>query len=146
MGRARPGRAPRDVGPRRAPRTVIHLDTSFLIRALARGSVEDRRLRGWLAAGAQLGISAVSWAEFLCGPVEPAHVALVARIVDDPLAFTASDAALAARLFNHAGRRRGSLADCMIAAGALRVGASLATADPSDFRRFAGAGLKIAAE
>ena len=48
---------------------MIHLDTSFLIRALARGLPEDRRLRGWLRSQEPLGMSSISWAEFLCGPV-----------------------------------------------------------------------------
>jgi predicted nucleic acid-binding protein len=122
---------------------VIHLDTSFLIRALTRGSPEDRRLRAWLQEASTVGISAVSWAEFLCGPVEAEDVALAARIVGDPVEFTADDSAGTARLFNLAGRRRGSLTDCMIAAVALRVGASMATTNPDDFGRFEAAGLEI---
>jgi predicted nucleic acid-binding protein len=122
---------------------VIHLDTSFLIRALARGSPEDRRLRAWLRAAATVGISAVSWAEFLCGPVGAEDVALAARIVGDPVAFTPEDSAGTARLFNLSGRRRGSFTDCMIAAVALRVGASVATTNPEDFDRFEAAGLEI---
>jgi predicted nucleic acid-binding protein len=122
---------------------VIHLDTSFLIRALTRGSPEDSRLRAWLQEASTVGISAVSWAEFLCGPVEAEDVALAARIVGDPVEFTADDSAGTARLFNLAGRRRGSLTDCMIAAVALRVGASMATMNPDDFGRFEAAGLDI---
>jgi predicted nucleic acid-binding protein len=57
---------------------VIHLDTSFLIRALARHSAEDRHLRRWLAEGEPLAVSAVGWAEFLCGPVDAAQVDLAA--------------------------------------------------------------------
>jgi predicted nucleic acid-binding protein len=104
---------------------VIHLDTSFLIRALVRSSPQDRRLRQWLGAGEKLGISAIGWAEFLCGPLE-------------------AEALLAARLFNASGRRRGTLVDCMIAATAIRHGALLATADEKDFRRFIAAGLTLA--
>jgi predicted nucleic acid-binding protein len=122
---------------------VIHLDTSFLIRALARHTAEDRRLRRWLGDGEALAMSAVGWVEFLCGPVQAAHVALARRILDAPVPFLDADAALAARLFQLAGRRRGSLVNCMIAATAVQAGAPLATADPGQFRRFVGAGLRL---
>jgi predicted nucleic acid-binding protein len=122
---------------------VIHLDTGFLISALRRGSPEDRRLREWLARGEAVGISAVSWTEFLCGPVGGDDIELGARVVDEPVALLAADASVAAQLFNLAGRRRGSLNDCMIAATALRVSASLATTNFADFRRFEPAGLRV---
>jgi predicted nucleic acid-binding protein len=125
---------------------VIHLDTSFLVRALAAGTPQDRKLRAWLAAEEPLGMSAVAWAEFLCGPVDPAGLDLVARIVEERVPFGEGDAVLAARLFNETGRRRGSLADCMIAASAIRGGATLATENPRDFRRFEPAGLSLAAD
>ena len=54
------------------------------------------------------------------------------------------DAGTTAMLFNRAGRRRGSLLDCMIAAIALRAGAALATANQADFRRLRAAGLRLA--
>jgi predicted nucleic acid-binding protein len=125
---------------------MIHLDASFLIRALGEGTPQDRRLRAWLAAEEALGMSAVAWAEFLCGPVEAAHLELVDRIVSDRVAFGEGEAALAARLFNGSGRRRGSLADCMVAASAIRAGVPLATENPKDFRRFASDGLRLASD
>lgn len=124
---------------------MIHLDTSFLIRSLATGTPQDRHLRAWLARGEPLGMSAVAWAEFLCGPVEPAELDLVTRVVSERVPFGEGEAALAAQLFDGSGRRRGSLADCMIAATAIRAGATLATENARDFRRFAGAGLTLAA-
>ena len=93
---------------------MIHLDTSFLVRALASGTPQDERLRAWIEGGESLGMSA--------GRGHPR-----------------------AHLYNESGRRRGSLADCMIAAAAIRSGAPLATLNPRDFRRFLRAGLKLAA-
>jgi predicted nucleic acid-binding protein len=122
---------------------VIHFDTSFLIRALVLGSDEDRRLRAWLAEGAALGISAVAWAEFLCGPLTEEQQALAARIAGQAIAFEEADARLAAALFNGGGRRRGTLADCMIAAVAIRAEARLATSDPAGFAGLERMGLAL---
>jgi predicted nucleic acid-binding protein len=123
---------------------VIHLDTSFLVLALARGSPADRKLRTWLRGGEEIAMSAIGWAEFLCGPITPEAAALAGRLIGEPTAFGAGDATLAAHLFNETGRRRGSLADCMIAATAIQAGASLATANPRDFARFAHLRLEFA--
>jgi predicted nucleic acid-binding protein len=124
---------------------VIHLDTSFLIRALVPRSSPDRKLRKWLSDGTSVGIGAIGWAEFLCGPVEPTQAALAARFLGEPIPFAAEDAELSARLFNLSGWRRGSLADCMVAATALRLDATLATANVTDFAKFDAAGLKVLA-
>ena len=88
-------------------------------------------------------MSSIAWAEVLCGPVEKTDISVAARIVSDRQPFTDEDAVLAARLFNISGRRRGTFIDCIIAAVALGVGASLATTNPEDFRRFEPAGLQI---
>jgi predicted nucleic acid-binding protein len=122
---------------------MILIDASFLIRALVPGSAQDARLREWLAAGEELGASAVAWCEFLCGPVEPRLVDRAARIVPRRFVFGDEEAALAATLFNQVGRRRGSLPDCMIAATAIGLAASLATENVASFRRFESAGLVV---
>jgi len=122
---------------------VIHLDTSFLVRGLVRGSAEDRLLRTWLRSGQSLGASAIVWTEFLCGPVEDREIELAKSLISERVDFTADDAAVAARLFNESGRRRGTLADCMIAATALGRGVALATENGADFRRFSDAGLEV---
>jgi len=57
---------------------MVHLDTNFLISAIQPGSPEDAHLRSWLGAGESLGISAVAWAEFFCGPL-PQNDERVAR-------------------------------------------------------------------
>ncbi len=117
-------------------RTIIHLDTSFLIRALSTPSPEDRELRRWIAGGCKLAMSCLAWAEFLCGPLDPRQLALAAAIVGEAEPLVAEDSVRAAELFNASGRRRGSFIDCMIAATAIRSGARLATANRADFKRF----------
>ena len=124
---------------------MIHLDTGFMIQALVPGTSADRALRGWLAEGIPLVMSCVAWAELLCGPLEARHAGLATRVVTDRVPFDEEDAALAARLFNLSGRRRGTLADCMIAATAIRREARLATTNPDDFARLTAAGLVLAA-
>jgi predicted nucleic acid-binding protein len=124
---------------------MVHLDTSFLIHALVPTTPADRRLRKWLRDGAALAISSIAWAEFLCGPVEAAEKDAVETILRDVTPYTVADSVLTARLFNLAGRRRGTLANCMIAAVAIRAKASLATANPRDFERFTSESLTIIA-
>ena len=121
---------------------MIHLDTSFLIRALVAGSPEAAELRRRLRAE-PINISAIGWSEFLCGPLDAAQEAAAVRLFPSPEPFIAADSRTAAVLYNRAGRRRGSLADCMIAATALRVGAAVATSNVADFRRLAVMGLRI---
>ena len=123
---------------------MIHLDTSFLISALDPGSPEDRRLRGWIEDSETLAMSAVAWAEFLCGPLTRSELELAEEIVGLRRDFTPDHAAIAARLFNESGRRRGSLLDCMIAASAIADGSPISTANEADFRRFEDAGLTLA--
>ena len=123
---------------------MIHLDTSFLIRALAMGSPEDRRLRGWIGEGQTLGMSTVAWTELLCGPLKRSELELATEIVVQRQDFTPEHAELAARFFNESGRRRGSLIDCMIAATALVADAPIATANAADFLRFKDFGLTMA--
>ena len=124
---------------------MIHLDTSFLIRALVPGSPEDAALRAWLRGGLPVGASAVVWAELLCGPLTAKQAEVALLLVGEPVPFGREDAALAASLFNAAGRRRGSLVDCMVAAAAIRAEAALATANEADFARLQPHGLRLAA-
>lgn len=123
---------------------MIHLDTSFLIRALIPGTPEEVKLRRWVGEGQALTMSAVAWAEFLCGPVGSADQELAVRLVEHRQDFTPDDAVVAARLFNESGRRRSLIVDCMIGATALANGAAVATSNERHFSRFAAAGLKMA--
>ena len=123
---------------------MIHLDTGFLIGALASDSQEDARLREWIGANQPLGMSTVAWAEFLCGPVDEAALSVASVVVGRRFRFTEEMAVIAARLFNGSGRRRGTMVDCMIAATALAEEAAIATSNPDDFRRFEAFGLALA--
>ena len=124
---------------------MIHLDTSFLIASLTPETAESRRVSKWLGGGETVGLSVVTWAEFLCGPVTAEQRGLATTAFPDPVALIPEDAARAAELFNATGRRRGSLADCLIAATCLRLGASIATNNIEDFQRFAPMGLRVIA-
>lgn len=112
---------------------MVHLDTNFLIDALVPGSAQEARLVAWLTAGEAVGISALAWGEFLCGPVSAATETLARRLFPhaDPLG--RRDAELAAKVFNLTGRRAKSYADCCIAAVAIRAQAALATSNRGDF-------------
>ena len=124
---------------------MIHLDTSFLIRALVPSSRADTHLRKWLRSGDEVAMSSIAWTEFLCGPVGEPEIEAVGAILGGIAPYTAADSELTARLFNSSGRRRGTLADCMMAAVAIRAGASLATTNPRDFERLQPEGLKVVA-
>lgn len=94
-----------------------------------------------MAAGEQLAMCTVVWAEFLCGPLSPPAAEIALRVVTDRRPFSQDDAELAVKLFNSTGRRKGTLADCMIAAAAIRDGAPLPTTNVDDFARLASHGL-----
>lgn len=122
----------------------VHVDASFLIRALIPGSEETTRLRAWLQDQRAVALSAFTWGEFLCGPLGEDDESTARRIVPEHVPVTTEVATQAARLFNHGGRRRGSFADCIIAGTAIVSGAELATSNVGDFERFVDAGLNLA--
>jgi predicted nucleic acid-binding protein len=115
---------------------MIHLDTNFLIQALVPNSVSEAKLQMWLRHDEELGISSIALSEFLCGPLTPKDETLAKVVFPAPEPFLASDASKAADLYNATGRRSRSLADCQIAAVALRCGAQLATGNIATSRRF----------
>ena len=123
---------------------VIHLDTNILIAIAAPESPLRIELQRWLAQGFSVAVSAMTWAEFKCGPASPEfieawRVLLVDRIV--PIDQTLAE--LAAALFNQTGRRSRSLPDCLVAATAIHSDAQLATLNRSDFDLFAKFGLVL---
>jgi predicted nucleic acid-binding protein len=123
---------------------VIHFDTNFLIQVTLAGSSAHERFRAWAAANEKFTVSSVAWAEFLCGPLDATAESMARQIFPNPEPFLSVDAVLAANLFNQTGRRSRSLADCMIAAVAIRGGAKLATMNAADFQPLIKHGLTLA--
>lgn len=123
---------------------MIHLDTNFLVELVTVGSAGGKRVREWLVAGLKVGTSAIAWSEFCNGPLSREQKDAAFAVLDGNIAdFTGRDGEEAARLFNLCGRRRGSHADCMIAASALAAGASVATFNRADFGKFIPHGLRL---
>ena len=123
---------------------MIHFDTNFLIQTVVSGSAAHGKFIGWANAQESCNTSSIAWSEFLCGPLDAQAGALAQLIFPQPEPFLPSDAVLSARLFNLTGRRSRSLADCMIAAVAIRCGAKLATNNTADFLPFVSHGLVLA--
>lgn len=123
---------------------MVHVDANFLIDVLKPKTASGRALARWAEKREPIHISAVAWAEFLCGRTVPQSASEARAFLDavDPL--TEQDAELASVLFNNTGRRSRSLADCFIAAHAIRRNAALATLSVRDFRLFENFGLKLA--
>lgn len=123
---------------------MIRLDTNFLIQALVPNSAAEAKLQTWIKDGEVLAISSIAWSEFLCGPLTQDDETLAQVLFPAPEPFLPSDAIKAAELFNATGRRSRSLADCQIAAVALRCNARMATGDVADFTVFESHGLTLA--
>ncbi len=122
---------------------MIHFDTNFLIQITVAGSTAHQQFQVWVATQENFNISSIAWSEFLCGPLDITADLLARQIFPNPEPFLPDDATLAAKLFNQTGRRPRSLADCMIAAVAVRCGAKLATINTADFQPFVQHGLAL---
>ncbi len=123
---------------------MIHLDTNFLVDLVTVGSPGGLKVLAWLKSGKSVATSAVAWSEFCNGPLSKAQKDAAFTVLDRKITdFTWREAEEAARLFNLSGRRRGSHADCMIAAAAIISGAPLATFNSADFQRLVPFGLML---
>ncbi len=123
---------------------TIHLDTNLLVDLATIGSPHIAVIRDWMVKGHVLACSAIAWTEFCNGPhtkeQKDAVFAVLGRRV---LGYSCEHAEEASRLFHLTGRRRGSLADCMIAGAALALGHEVATRNVDDFKRFAPYGVRL---
>ena len=121
---------------------MIHLDTNILIDLVTAGSPQVALVRDWLADGQILTVSAIAWSEFCNGPHSRTQKDAVHAILGGGvLAFSEEHAEQASRLYHYTRRRRGSHADCMIAAAALCSRHPLATRNLKDFQKFIPHGL-----
>jgi predicted nucleic acid-binding protein len=124
--------------------TTLHLDTNLLIDLVTAGSPHIAVVRQWLKDGHKLGASAIAWSEFCNGPhskeQKDAVFAILERRVSE---FDWEQAEQASKLFHRTGRKRGSHADCMIAATAMAAGVPVATRNIVDFEKFVPYGLRL---
>lgn len=125
----------------------VFLDTNALI------ALSDPKHRLFQIAeaaiegGAQALTCSVVWHEYSRGPLLHKDRARALRIIENRvLSLDRKDAETAALLFNETGRRRGSTADCLIAAVAIRAQADLLTWNLEDFRPFVRNGLRLIEE
>lgn len=123
---------------------MICLDTNYLILGLVQGSREADELVAWSESGETFCSTSTAWYEFLCGPVNAAHVSTMRGVLQAILPFDDRQAQEAARLYNATGRKRRLRVDVMIAAAATTHQVPLATSDQSDFAEFVPLGLELA--
>ncbi len=125
---------------------MIHLDTNILIDLVTVASPQVALVRDWLADGKLLAVSSIAWSEFCNGPHSRQQKDAVRAILNGGVvAFSEEHAEHASRLFHYTGRRRGSHADCMIAATALCCRNPVATRNIRDFEKFIPHGLMMEA-
>ena len=123
---------------------MIHLDTNILVDLVTAHSPQVAMVRQWLLEGEQLAASAIAWSEFCNGPHTREQKDAVRAILRGGIVpFTEEQAEQASKLFHYSGRRRGSHADCMIAAAAMCHRQPVATRNISDFERFVPYGLRL---
>lgn len=125
---------------------MIHLDTNLLIDLVTAHSEQVAEVRRWILDGELLVASAVAWSEFCNGPHTREQKNAVRAILRGGIkSFDVEQAEQASRLFHYTGRRRGSHADCMIAAAALCSRQPVATRNIRDFEKFVPYGLRLEA-
>jgi predicted nucleic acid-binding protein len=124
---------------------MIHLDTNCLVDIQSPSSRVRSLLLSRLRLGERVSCSVLAWAEYLCGPVSAEERELSWQLIEgSPAPLDTFVAELGARFFNSTGRRRGSFADCLIAATAVSNDAILMTLNNPDFVPFESLGLKLA--
>lgn len=126
---------------------MILLDTNYLIESLVVGSKAATEVSQWLGSGERIGIAAIAWYEFLCGPLTVEESDLAKAIVAGGIQpFMDREAKIAANLFNATDRKRTLRVDAMIAGTAIAAGARLAKRNLEDFSPFVPHGLVLVSD
>lgn len=114
---------------------AVHLDTDFLIRALAEAGAERRRLIQLAESEEVIEMSAVAWYEFSRGPRTPEQLATGrAFLADDGvIPFSEQLAYAAGEVFRQLGSPRRRAADIAIGVTAAMRGATLLSSNARDF-------------
>jgi predicted nucleic acid-binding protein len=124
----------------------ILLDTNALIALSDSTDSLFQYIEMALRAGAQACTCSVAWHEYVRGPLLDKDQDRALRVIESRIfSLDRRHAEVAAELFNQTGRRRGSTADCLIAANAVCHKAELLTRNLADFRPFVALGLSLVA-
>ena len=126
----------------------FHVDTDFLVYALATRGPERTRFRTIAATDAVLEMSAIAWYEFCRGPRTPEQVAVARALFGEAgiVPFSEDLAEVAADHFRRLGSPRKRAADIAIAVSALHRGAVLLTRNVGDFAGVEGLRTEVPAE
>jgi predicted nucleic acid-binding protein len=121
----------------------VHLDNSFLVRALSGPGFERERLSQFADSDHVLQMSAVAWYEFARGPRTPEQLGVARALLHDDgiVPFSEDFAELAAEVFRQLGSPRRRATDIAIAVTAMALGARLVTGNAADFKGIAGLDL-----
>ncbi len=113
----------------------FHLDTDFLVFALAMAGPERLRLNELADSENQIQMSAVAWYEFSRGPRTPEQLAVGRSFFfeDGIVPFSEELAALSADVFRSLGSPRRRAADIAIGVTAASMEARLLTRNARDF-------------
>jgi predicted nucleic acid-binding protein len=119
---------------------IVHLDTSILIDALTGPRRSLDALTRMIEEGHRPAVSTIVLYEWLRGPRTRAELSAQEDLFpnEHSVAFTAGEAAVAAKLYATIARPRGREIDIAIAACAMSNDGALWTLNPGDFRDIPG--------
>lgn len=114
---------------------ILHLDTDFLVYAVATAGPERRWLIEIVNAGESIEMSSVAWYEFSRGPRTPEQLATARAFLtaDGIVPFSEQFASAAAEVFRILGSPRRRAADICIGVTAVLRGATLISRNARDF-------------